>query len=289
MLLQSVLAEAVPFPVELLGGYSCPAALSREDLLLVVSYSGNTGEALNMVTQAEKKGVPMVFITSGGKLAQLAEKNGISCVALPAGYQPRAALGLLLAPQLYIFEKLGFFPRFKEELEETLKVLEELRAENKLDVPAKQNEAKKLAAKIFSTIPLIYGSDRTYAAAYRFKSQLNENAKMLAHAAAFTEANHNEIEGLYNLKRGGHNFSAVFLRGENDDEKTKKQMDITKSLVGAQVGGVGEALSRGKSSLARLLSLAYFLDLVSVYIALLRGVDPAEIKAIPRLKKEMLR
>ena len=288
-LVKSILEDQLDLPVIFLRSYTAPASLTKADLLIAVSYSGNTGETLGVVTQAAKKKVPMVFITSGGKLAQIAVSKKISVFALPSGYQPRAALGFLLVPLLYIFAALGKAQKIEENLSEAIALLDQMKKEVAEEVPARQNEAKKLAAKIYSTFPLVFGSPYTFPVAYRFKSQLNENAKVLSHANEFTEANHNEIEGLFDLKRGQHNFSITMLRCDRDGDKVIKQMEITKSLIGAQVGGINEVTSRGKSKLARILSLVYFLDMVSVYVAILRGVDPVEIRAIQKLKKELAR
>lgn len=289
LLVKSILEDQLDLPVIFLRSYVAPASLTKEDLLVAVSYSGNTGETLGVVTQAAKKKVPMVFITSGGKLAQIAATKKISIFALPSGYQPRAALGFLLVPLLYIFVSLGKAQNIEENLKGAATLLDKMKKEVTAEVPTRQNEAKKLATKIYSTFPLVFGSPYTFPVAYRFKTQLNENAKVLSHANELTEANHNEIEGLFDLKRGQHNFSVTLLRCDKDEEKVKKQMEITKSLIGAQVGGINEVTSRGKSKLARVLSLVYYLDMVSAYVAILREVDPAEIRAIQKLKKELSR
>ncbi|MFA4857876.1 MAG: bifunctional phosphoglucose/phosphomannose isomerase [Candidatus Margulisiibacteriota bacterium] len=289
LLAKSILSENLKIPVELIRDYAAPFAMTKNSLLVAVSYSGNTEETLSVVAQAEKRRVPMVFISSGGKLAELAEAKKIDIFEIPKGYQPRAALGFLLIPLLYIFEKLKMAPGLKEDLAEAVIELKKLCGEIGPGVSPHQNEAHKLAAKICKTFPLIYSSAALYPAAYRFKCQLNENAKLLAHAGEMTESNHNEIEGLCALKRGAHNHSLLYLRSERDSERTKKQMEITKSLVGAQLGGVREIFPRGKSLLCQMLSLVYFLDMVSAYVAEVNGTDPAEIGTILKLKKELSR
>jgi glucose/mannose-6-phosphate isomerase len=264
--------------------------MTKDGLLVAASYSGNTEETLSVVAQAEKRKVPTVFIASEGKMVELAEARKAGIFEIPKGYQPRAALGFLLVPLLFIFEKLKMAPGLDENLKEAVAELKKMRQEIGPDSPPSQNEARKLAAKICKTFPLVYGSMALYPAAYRFKCQLNENAKMLAHAGEMTESNHNEIEGLYALKRGMHNYSLLYLRWERDHERVKKQMEITKSLAGAQIlGGVREIFPRGKSVLCQMLSLVYFLDMVSAYVAQINSVAPAEINAISKLKKELLR
>ncbi|MBU0672445.1 MAG: bifunctional phosphoglucose/phosphomannose isomerase, partial [Candidatus Margulisbacteria bacterium] len=89
--------------------------------------------------------------------------------------------------------------------------------------------------------------------------------------------------------RGKHEFALIFLRSEADSERVKKRIEITKSLIGGQMGGASEIVAQGKSALARILSLIYFGDLLSVYLAILKGIDPTPVEVIGRLKKELNR
>jgi glucose/mannose-6-phosphate isomerase len=95
--------------------------------------------------------------------------------------------------------------------------------------------------------------------------------------------------GLAELKRGEHNFSAVFIRDEEDHIRVNKRIEITKSLLGAKMGGILEIPFSGESRLARMLSQIYFSDFLSVYVAIISGVDPTPVEAIQKFKKEMLR
>ncbi len=56
-----------------------------------------------------------------------------------------------------------------------------------------------------------------------------------------------------------------------------------------RLGGVNEIYAQGKSDLDRVLSLIYFGDFLSVYLAVLGGVDPTPVEVISRLKKEIMR
>jgi len=123
----------------------------------------------------------------------------------------------------------------------------------------------------------------------RLKTQFNENSKVTALFNVFPELNHNEIVSLANLKREDHKFILILLRDEKDSERIKKRMEITKSLIGRQLGGTHQIHSQGKSALARLLYLIHFGDLLSVRLAILRGIDPTPVEVISRLKRELKR
>jgi len=147
-----------------------------------------------------------------------------------------------------------------------------------------------LAKKLVGKIPLIFGSvGTTGSAALRLKNQFNENSKVAAILSLFPELNHNEIVSLSTLRRDDHNFAWIVFRDESDNERVKKRIEITKSLIGRQLGGVNEIVTQGKSPLARILSSILFGDYLSVYLAILRGVDPTPVEVISRLKKELMR
>jgi len=277
-------------PITTLRGYSLPGFAGEKDLLLAVSYSGNTEEVLSCVKEAGKRRLPVIAVTSGGKLKDLAEERNYPIIDVKKGLQPRAALAYLCVPILKVLEKVGALRDLKGSINDVTATLKVLREEWGPERDERVHPLKQLAKKLNGKLPLIFASTNTTASAgLRLKCQFNENAKMSAHLLLFPELNHNEIVNLAQLKRGSHNFSGIILRDEDDHIRVKKRIDITKSLLGAGLGGFFEINSRGKTRLARLFSLIYFGDLLSVYCALAQGIDPTPVDIITRLKKEMSR
>lgn len=277
-------------PIYVNRDYRLPAFVGKGTLVFALSYSGNTEETLNAVKEAGRAGAKIICITSGGKLKEVAENKGHPLYLLPSGFQPRAALPYLLIPVLKVLEEIGLTTGIQDEIKKSADLLRKLRGEYGIDRPQRSNPAKQLAKKLKDKVPLIFASRIiTEAAGSRWKTQLNENSKVTALLAIFPELNHNEIVNLSILKREEHNFSLVLLRDEGDFERTKKRMEITKSLLGTQLGGVNEVWSQGKTSLERILSLIYFGDFLSVYLAVLRDIDPTPVEIIARFKKELMR
>lgn len=263
--------------------------VAKETLFFALSYSGDTEETLSAIKEAAQRGLKIICITSGGKLKEIAESSGYPLYLIPSGYQPRAALPYLLVPLLKSLEEIGIISGIKDGVDESATLLRKLTEEYGIAKPLRSNLVKQLAKKLLWKIPIIFGTSTTQAAGLRLKTQFSENSKVTALFNVFPELNHNEIVNLSVLKRGEHNFSALFLRDERDSERIKKRIEITKSLIGSQLGGVNEIWSNGKSSLARILSLIYFGDFLSVYLAILRGIDPTPVQVITRLKKELMR
>jgi len=277
-------------PIWVNRNYSIPGFVNHETLFLALSYSGNTEETLRALFAAAKRQAQIVCVTSGGKLKEIAQEKGYPLFLIPSGYQPRVALPYLLLPVLATLETFGVIPSFSGELSLAISLLEKLKLQYAPQKPLRANRAKELAKKLVGKIPVVFAvSGTTGAAALRLKAQLNENSKVAALFNLFPELNHNEIVGLSLLKRVEHNFSLLFLRDEKDSERIKKRIEITKSLIGRQLGGVNEVWAEGNSALARILSLIYFGDFLTVYLAILRGIDPTPVGVIERLKRELMR
>jgi glucose/mannose-6-phosphate isomerase len=65
-------------------------------------------------------------------------------------------------------------------------------------------EACKFAASIKGSIPVIYSvTDLNDSAGKRFKCELNENSKVHAWSAEYSEMNHNELVGWETVKESG--------------------------------------------------------------------------------------
>jgi len=288
-ILADLLLDKVNVPIYINRNYKLPSFVGKDTLVFALSYSGNTEETLSAVACVAKAQARIICITSGGKLKKLAEEKRYPYYLIPAGYQPRAALPYLLVPFLNSLDSMGIIAETQKGLDEAIILLKKLREEYGVDCPLRNNPVKQLGQKLLAKIPFIFATTGTTAAGLRFKTQFNENSKMTALFNVFPELNHNEIVNLSVLKRAEHNFALLFLRDEEDNERIKKRMEITKSLLGRQLGGVHEVWSRGKFPLARILSLIYFGDFLSVYLALLQEIDPTPVAVISRLKRELSR
>jgi glucose/mannose-6-phosphate isomerase len=284
-----VLRSKADFPVFVNRNYGCPKFVGAGTLFIAVSYSGNTEETLSGFKEALKRGATIISVSSGGELKELSKKNGIPFVEIPKGLPPRSALGYLLSALLSLLQRAGV-GTFKEDMDETIKLLKQLSKKYGVSCAARENDVKKMAIRLHGLTPVILASDgTTFASGLRWKTQLNENSKVTAVLSVFPELDHNDIVNFSFIKPGEHKFSFVALRDEGDPERMKKRIEITKSLISGNVGGIAEVWSHGESVLARTMSLIYYGDHLSVYLALLSGIDPTPVEIIEKLKKELSR
>jgi glucose/mannose-6-phosphate isomerase len=268
--------------------YGLPGFVGPETLVCAVSYSGNTEETLSAAAEARARGASIVVVTSGGQLAEMAQAWRIPCVRVTEGMPPRTTLGYLFTPMLITLARLGLIADQRASIAETIEVLRELGAQYRPGVEAFRNLPKALAKDLHDRFPLIYGvQDFSDAVAYRWRTQLNENSKVLASHQAFPELNHNELVGWQGRLPNALEPWVVLLRDSQEMARIRQQIDLTKAFLQERAAGITEVWSYGQSRLARLFSLLYTGDFTSYYLALLRGVDPKPVEAIDHLKSQL--
>src|SRR5437867_12238425 len=85
--------EELDVPILVHRGYGLPAAAGTHALVVAVSYSGETAEALSAVDAALARGAPVVARSRGGRLGERAPSHRLPHVRPPGGRMPRAAPG----------------------------------------------------------------------------------------------------------------------------------------------------------------------------------------------------
>jgi glucose/mannose-6-phosphate isomerase len=286
-LARAILGDHASRPLLGARAYGLPPWTTPDTTVLCASYSGDTEETLACYEAAGVIGARRVAVTSGGKLAELARADKVPVVPVAGGFQPRAAVAYMTVAALQVAALCGVGPGMNSELDVAADHLEELVIEWGPE-GAPDGLAKTLARQLHGTVPVIAGAGLTTPIAYRWKTQVNENAKMPAYALELPELDHNEIVGWGSASEFGR-FSAVFLDDCDMHPRVKERIDLTARLIAPGAAGVHRIESRGQTTVERVFSLVLLGDLVSVYIAALRGVDPEKVEVLVRLKDELAR
>jgi len=182
-------------PVWVHRDYSLPPFIDEGTLVIASSYSGNTEETISAFTESLKTPAKKLVLTTGGKLKELAEKEGIPVFLIDYQAPPRAAFPHSFIPLIGIFQKLGLLGDKSADLQEALQILNKLSKDFVETTPLVSNPAKQLATKIWGQVAIIYGAEILSEVAQRWKSQLNENGKTWAFFELFPELNHNGVVG----------------------------------------------------------------------------------------------
>ena len=268
-------------------GYGLPAWVGEARPLVVgVSYSGNTEEVLSAVEEAVEAGLPVAGIASAGALADFCEANGAPFIEVPSGLQPRAAVGYQAGAVLRLLQGASLAPDPGGPLNEAIAVVEELLAGGD---GAAVHLGRDIGAALDGRISVIYGGlGPGSLAAYRWKTQINENAKMPAFAGELPELNHNELEGWGTLAAlTERTVGIVWLLDDRALPRVQRRLALSADVIGSKVGHAGEVVARGDGVLARFFSLAVVGDVASVAMAENAAVDPVPVEAIEEFKKRL--
>ena len=284
-LARAALGDTASRPILAARAYGLPPWTTPDTTVLCSSYSGDTEEALACYEAAGALGAKRVVATSGGKLAELARADDVPVIPLAGGLQPRAAVAYMTVAALEVAAACGAAPRIASEVDVAAEHLEELVVAWGPDGPD-DAESKLLARGLHGTVPCIAGAGLTTPIAYRWKTQINENAKMPAFCHELPELDHNEIVGWEGAGEMGR-FSAVFLEDDDTHPRILERVRLTESLIKEGAVATFRVQTRGQTSFERVFSLVLLGDLVSLYLAVMRAVDPTPVAIIERLKTDL--
>jgi glucose/mannose-6-phosphate isomerase len=281
-LARAALGDHASRPIFVTRAYGLPPWTTPDTMVLCASYSGETEETLACYESAGALGAKRTVVTTGGRLAEMARADGVPVIPLPAGFQPRAAVAYMIVASLEVAALCGAGPRLTSEIDVAASHLEHLVTEWGPDA-AEDSLAKEVARGLYGTIPVIAGAGLTNPVAYRWKTQINENAKQPCFSHELPELDHNELAGWEGARDLGR-FSAVFLDDSDAHPRVKQRMDLTEKMIAGNAAASFRLETRGQTAIERVVSLVLLGDLVSVYLAALRGVDPGPVKALDELK-----
>ena len=202
-------------------------------------------------------------------------------IGLPAGLQPRAAVGYGFGVCAEVAALCGIAPSIRTEIDAAAAHIE-------AQLDALTERAGELAAAIEGSVPVIGGCELTAPVAYRWKCQFNENSKWPAFSHAMPELDHNEIVGWQGAGDGGAGkFSAIFLEDRDHHPRVRQRFELTAELIAPNAKGVHRIETEGESRTERLLWAVMLGDLTSLCLAGLRGVDPEPVAVIEDLKDRL--
>jgi len=284
-LARAALGDQASRPMFVTRAYGLPTWTTPETTVLCSSYSGNTEETLACYESAGLLGAQRIVATTGGQLAEMARADGVPVIPLPGGLQPRAAVAYMIVSALEVAALCGVGPRLTAEIDVAASHTEQLVLEWGPESP-ESSQAKEMARALRDCVPVIAGAGLTAPIAYRWKTQINENAKQPCFFHELPELDHNELEGWAGAPGIGR-FAAIFLDDSDAPPRVKERLALTAALIKPNAAASFHLQTRGQSGIERVISLVLLGDLLSIYLAVLRGVDPGPVALIEQLKSEL--
>lgn len=278
----AILGDTATRPIRTARGYGLTPWTIPDTTILLASYDGETEETLAAYDAAEALGARRVVVTSGGRLAEQARADGVPVIPLPGGFTERGAIGYFTVAALEVAALCGAAPKMASEVDVAAPHLDALAADWGPGCD-EGNLAKELARALHATTPLVAGAGITAPVAYRWKTQLNANAKLHAFAGELPELNHHELDA-WDGSTHERRFSAVLLDDVDLHPRVRSRMASTVDVVAGAAASVHRVETRGATPIQRALGGVLLADLVSLYVAVLRGVDPRPTPAADALK-----
>jgi glucose/mannose-6-phosphate isomerase len=275
----AALGDRLSRPLVTVRGYRLPSWVGADWTVLCSSYSGGTEETLACFEEASALGARRIVASTGGPLVDRAREEGVPVVGLPGILQPRAAVAYMVVTAIEAAALAGAAPRIEAEIEGAAALLTERRGE--LDA-----RSVDIAGALEDSLPVVCGGELTTPVARRWKTQINENAKLQAFFSELPEGDHNEICGWAGAPEGT-NLSVVMLEDAEQHPRLRRRFELTADAIAATGTEVVRVQSEGETRMARLMSAVMLGDLVSVRVAETRGVDPLPVEAIDALRSSL--
>lgn len=273
-------------PFEVVRGYDIPGYVDGDTLFVACSFSGTTEETLSALDQAERQGAVIAVISAGGKLVDIARSKGYPLVLLPSDGQSRFASWMMARAVLRIFDAAGLTQNKAAELAAQADWLHEQLDAWRPDIPVKQNVAKQIALELLGKTVIVYAGSKLYPAALRWKTSINENAKQLAWSGQFPEFNHNEFMS-WTRQPVQKPFVVVELRSGLEHARVQQRFELSERLLSGMRPAPHVIEPAGETLLQQLLYATALGDMVSVYTALLNGLNPSALELVDKFKQEL--
>lgn len=312
--LATVAGPRCPVPVIPHRSAGVPGWVGAADVVIAVSASGRSPEALGAAEAAHRRGARLVAVGApDSQLQSVAERARAPFIPVPRRAPARASLWALTVPVLLAARTLGLVKVNEADLAETAARLDADADRCRPTAESFVNPAKSLALGLSGSIPIVWGSSPlATVAARRFGDTLSANARYPVVAGALGEAGRGRVgllDGVFGgLAEGerdifadpgvdesdGTRLRLVLLRdgGLNADDDTdeplaveERRADAVQTLAERRGVRCDVVTAEGGSALERLASLVAVPDFASIYLALAHGLDPMAVPAITEMKE----
>ncbi|WDZ86983.1 SIS domain-containing protein [Micromonospora cathayae] len=312
--LATVAGPRCPVPVIPHRSAGVPGWVGAADVVIAVSASGRSPEALGAAEAAHRRGARLVAVGApDSQLQSVAERARAPFIPVPRRAPARASLWALTVPVLLAARTLGLVKVNEADLAETAARLDADADRCRPTAESFVNPAKSLALGLAGSIPIVWGSSPlATVAARRFGDTLSANARYPVVAGALGEAGRGRV-GLLDGVFGGLVESARDIFADPDDESDgttrlrvvllrdgglnadddsdeplaveERRADAVQTLAERRGVRCDVVTAEGGSALERLASLVAVPDFASIYLALAHGLDPMAVPAVSEMKE----
>ncbi len=289
---QRLFEDTLKVPIYPIGYYDLPTFVNEKTLLILSSYSGNTEEIINTVNEAFKRRAKILVYAQGGKLTEIAkEKKLLGYYGFIPKYnpsnQPRMSIGYQILGISLLLAKCGLLKIESKEIDKLIDFIIEVKKRHDVNVLAKENLAKKTAARFREKIPVFVGAEHLMGALHVVRNQFNENSKQFNVYFEIPELNHHLLEGMQFPQDNPQNMVFFFVKSNLYHPRNQKRIEITKKVLDGYKIKHQEISLIGKTKMAQVFELIQFGSFITFYLSILSHIDPTPIPWVDFFKKEL--
>jgi glucose/mannose-6-phosphate isomerase len=286
-LVAGIWSDRLRVPVTVVRGYDLPAWVGPSTLVVASSNSGNTEETLSALGAALQRKSAVVALATGGALTTAAGRAKFPLLAFPSIGMPRAAVGYSVALLAGVLERAGHLDLEQAEIDAAVAVTSAAVAEYGPEVPTDANRAKQIAWTLLDRLPIIESAGFLIPVARRWKTQLNENSKSSAVWEELPEATHNTVVGYPQPSVVRDHLFAIFLASSLDHPRNRLRAALSQAALDDEKIANDRIVFEDSGRLAQAMRAVVLGDYVSVYLAVLYGIDPTPIEVLNRIKEAL--
>ncbi len=272
-------------PVTVVRDFHLPFRLSKRSLFICSSFSGDTEETLSLFHQGLQEKARVLVVTGGGTPAEAAQGQNVPRLTVDAPGEPRSALGYSLMLILGVLLRLGLVEATEDDVQRALAALSQQVSRLGEEVPTRDNPAKQLARELEGRLVVVYGAGIFLGVARRWKTQLNENAKVWACFESIPELLHNSVEAYGGRTADGHSKQVLMLQPHGGPEELEGRYRAVADLLRAREIPSRVLTGTDGPALAQQLDMVMLGDYASYYLGLLQGIDPSPTPNINQAKQ----
>ena len=266
--------------VDIVKGYHLPKTVKQNSLLICTSVSGNTIETITVLKEGIELGCQIIVFSSDGEMKKICNERKIEYREITMNHSPRASFVTYLYSMIKVL--LPILPISITDVSDSISELKKINEKISSFNLNEKNISLNIANWIKNT-PVIYYPWGLESVAIRFKNSLQENSKMHVMLDDIIESCHNGIVSWEN----DSTLQPILIEGEDDYIKTKERWKIIKEIFLERDISFYEVKSNKGNILTKITQLIYILDYCTIYLAILKNIDPTPVLSINLIKNKL--
>ena len=266
--------------VDVVKGYHLPKTVKQNSLLICTSVSGNTIETITVLKEGIELGCQIIVFSSDGEMKKICNEKKIEYREITMNHSPRASFVTYLYSMIKVL--LPILPISITDVSDSISELKKINEKISSFNLNEKNISLNIANWIKNT-PVNYYPWGLESVAIRFKNSLQENSKMHVMLDDIIESCHNGIVSWEN----DSTLQPILIEGEDDYIKTKERWKIIKEIFLERDISFYEVKSNKGNILTKITQLIYILDYCTIYLAILKNIDPTPVLSINLIKNKL--